>query len=203
MKGAFSSSSTLVRQDEIKIPDTNVTEVYNLSLEWLNKKSFNIVKKDVSRLIIAKQRIPSMGDDTEVDSWYKDIEISISQIESNVKIVIKLYSPWKLNKNKLHEAKIVFGEHIEELYRFLGIKITDEIFRQIHSREYVDYKLNKANYLTIFLVVMDVVIVNELRIFFNLTNSPLLMLVLLCDVMLLYKIIMFSRRQILQNLPID
>jgi len=39
-------------------------------------------------LIIAKQRIPSMVDDSGVDSWYKDIEISIYQIGSDVKIVI-------------------------------------------------------------------------------------------------------------------
>ena len=138
-----------------------------------------------------------MGESVEVDSWLKDLEISISKHESNVKLITTFYSPYSLSNNVKEKASLIFKGHILELYQYLGIEKNNEFYKKIHNQEYLNYKIKKANYLTIYIIIMNLIILYELL---NLIfNTSYLIIILLADVILVYKIIVYSREKIIKK----
>jgi len=188
---------TLIRQDEVIISKFDIVDAYKLSLTWLNKKNYTIIEDIEPFFIKAEQRIPSMGEDVGVDSWLKDLEISISKHESDVKLITTFYSPYSLSNNVKEKASLIFKGHILELYQYLGIEKNNEFYKKIHNQEYLNYKIKKANYLTIYIIIMNLIILYELL---NLIfNTSYLIIILLADVILVYKIIVYSREKIIKK----
>ena len=188
---------TLIRQDEVIISKFDIVDAYKLSLTWLNKKNYTIIEDIEPFFIKAEQRIPSMGEDVGVDSWLKDLEISISKHESDVKLITTFYSPYNLNNKVKEKASLIFKDHILELYQYLGIEKNNKFYKKMHNKEYLNYKIKKANYLTIYIIIMNLIILYELL---NLTfNKLYLIIILLLDVILVYKIIIYSREKIIKK----
>ena len=110
------ATGTYVRRDETYVSNIKIGEVHHQLELWLNERGFKIRVNNPFE-IVAVQRWS--GDSNDVDHWYKDLRITLAEVDSGVHVGLDWYSPWVMSESKLDEARNLWKEYSEKMFRFM------------------------------------------------------------------------------------
>jgi len=150
-----------VIEDKILINNMDDYQIILKSLEWLKKNRF-VVETNEDNIINAKQRIHDMGQGLHHRNYYKNIEINITRLNSEIQLNISLNSPIILNDVDIKKARLYWMEYVYDLYRYLGIEIKNEIHKSYFSVDYYKQLINDENKLLLWLSFFNILLIWEI-----------------------------------------
>ena len=110
------ATGTFVRRDETYVSNSMIVDVHRQLELWLKRRGFKI-KVNYPLEIVAVQRWS--GDSSDIDHWYKDLRVTLSEADSGVHVALYWYSPWVMSESKLDEARNSWKEYSENMFRFM------------------------------------------------------------------------------------
>jgi hypothetical protein len=179
-------TETFIRQDEITLQDRNIEAIYDLILKWLKLRGFRIRLEEPTTQIIGEYRMG--GGSPTIRQLYKDVKFKLSNEDEHISIHTTLYMPYRLNEKQVAEAKYIWGEYLEKVYRFIGIDVNNTILNKIHTKEYYEYKQNE--YVKSMMILIIMIIITNYYVYTELILVSalfyLLPLMLVADMVLIY-----------------
>lgn len=179
-------TETLIREDEITLQERNIENIYDLILKWLKIKGFGIRCDETPTHISGEYRMG--GGSPTIRQLYKNVEIRLSAEDTHIILITTLYMPYRLNEKQSTEAKMIWGEYLEKMYRFIGIDINNTVLNKIHTKEYYKYK-EKEYRRSMMILIIILITINYYVYIEHIVGSNLfyiMPLMLVIDMILIY-----------------
>jgi len=136
------STTEYLKRDTVIIKNKDITEIFSSTLGWLEKEKADILEIEPPFFVSA---IHQYGVDEKL--YKKEIQIKLSTINSGLQIEFTVV---KTIDYSVNSPSMVFIGLIEDFYKHIGVKVTDEIIRRLYPIDALN-RLIRNNLIVIFL----------------------------------------------------